>query len=63
MTDFWQRLCAAGDIYKRHYTGRYCVDCEQYFTGDVGECPVHARALEHYAEDSYFFGSPATGTG
>ena len=55
VTDFWQRLCAAGDIYKRHYTGRYCVDCEQYFTGDVGECPVHARALEHYAEDSYFF--------
>ncbi|MBJ36983.1 MAG: hypothetical protein CMD83_00755 [Gammaproteobacteria bacterium] len=55
MTDFWQRLCAAGDIYKGHYTGRYCVDCEQYLTGDVGECPVHARALEHYAEDSYFF--------
>ena len=53
--DFWNRLCATGDVYRGYYQGLYCVDCEQYFTGDATECPVHRRPLEQYAEDSYFF--------
>lgn len=53
--DFWSRLVRAGDLYKGHYTGLYCVDCEQYQTGDVAECAVHRRALETHSEDSWFF--------
>ena len=37
--DIWQKIRANGDIYKGHYEGLYCVDCEQYFTaGD--QCPA-----------------------
>ena len=52
--EFWQRLQESGDIYKGHYEGLYCIECEQYFTeGD--HCPVHRKPLEHYCEESYFF--------
>ena len=52
--DLWQRLAASGDIYKGHYEGLYCVECEQYFTaGD--RCPVHRKPLETFSEESYFF--------
>jgi methionyl-tRNA synthetase len=52
--DLWQRLVRSGDIYKGHYEGLYCVECEQYFTS--GEtCPVHRRPLELFSEASYFF--------
>jgi methionyl-tRNA synthetase len=52
--ELWQRLANNGDIYKSHYEGLYCVDCEQYFTaGD--ECPVHRKPLENFSEQSYFF--------
>ncbi|MCZ6502035.1 MAG: methionine--tRNA ligase [Gammaproteobacteria bacterium] len=52
--DIWQRIRANGDIYKGHYEGLYCVDCEQYFTvGD--QCPVHRTPLENFSEESYFF--------
>jgi methionyl-tRNA synthetase len=54
VVDFWQRLQKNGDIYKGHYNGLYCVECEQYFTeGD--HCPVHHKPLDHYSEASYFF--------
>jgi methionyl-tRNA synthetase len=52
--DLWQRIADKGDIYKSHYEGLYCVDCEQYFT--AGEaCPVHRKPLENFSEQSYFF--------
>jgi len=52
--DLWQRIADNGDIYKSHYEGLYCVDCEQYFTaGD--DCPVHRKPLENFSEQSYFF--------
>jgi len=52
--DIWQKIRANGDIYKGHYEGLYCVDCEQYFTtGD--QCPVHRKPLENFSEESYFF--------
>lgn len=54
VVEFWKRLQEKGDIYKGHYEGLYCVECEQYFTeGD--QCPVHRKPLEHYSEESYFF--------
>lgn len=54
VTSFWQRLAAAGDLYKGQYQGSYCVDCEQYYT-DLDACPVHERALEIFTEPSWFF--------
>ncbi len=54
VVNLWRRLKEKGDIYKSHYEGLYCVDCEQYFTtGD--ECPVHRKPLENFSEESYFF--------
>ena len=52
--DLWQRMAANGDIYKGHYEGLYCVECEQYFTSGEN-CPVHRVHLQKFAEESYFF--------
>lgn len=51
---FWLRLAARGDIYAGEYAGRYCIECEQYFT-ESEVCPVHGRPLESFREPSYFF--------
>ena len=52
--DLWQRMSANGDIYKGHYEGLYCGECEQYFTsGEI--CPTHRVPLQKFAEESYFF--------
>lgn len=58
--EMWRRCEAAGDIYKKKYTGLYCVGCESYkadkeVTPD-GHCLVHTNlALEEIAEENYFF--------
>jgi methionyl-tRNA synthetase len=51
---FWERLEDSGDIYLGSYEGRYCIDCEQYFT-DEDICPVHRKPLDEFSEPSYFF--------
>ena len=56
----WRRCAAAGDIYKKKYTGLYCVGCESYKTEKEvtpdGHCLVHTNlALEEIAEENYFF--------
>lgn len=58
--EMWRRCDAAGDIYKKSYTGRYCVGCEAYKTEkeatDNGHCSVHPHlALEEITEENYFF--------
>lgn len=50
-------LCSK-DIYKKTYSGLYCVGCETFyedgeFTDNI--CPNHNRALELVAEENYFF--------
>ncbi len=54
----WQ-MCAH-DIYKKSYTGLYCVGCEAFYTKDElnenGECPEHpSKILETVSEENYFF--------
>jgi methionyl-tRNA synthetase len=47
-----------GDIYKGLYQGRYCVECEAYYTsGDLkdGCCPLHLKPAELLREDCYYF--------
>jgi len=51
-------LYKKGEIYKGHYEGLYCVDCETYYTekdSEKGCCPIHKNKLEKIKEESYFF--------
>lgn len=53
----WQR-CRPDDIYKKRYSGLYCVGCEDFYTEkDVpeGVCPEHLTPLERVEEENYFF--------
>jgi methionyl-tRNA synthetase len=56
----WQLCWENGDIYKKAYTGLYCVGCEQFYTEDEldekGECFEHpGRKLDRVSEENYFF--------
>ena len=56
-TKLWQS-CRPEDIYKKSYSGLYCVGCEQYYTEDEledGLCPDHNVKPEMVAEENYFF--------
>ncbi|MDD2757849.1 MAG: methionine--tRNA ligase [Patescibacteria group bacterium] len=55
---FWQEAEASGDIYKKKYSGLYCVGCEAYKTEkDLvdGKCPDHQKEPEILEEENYFF--------
>ncbi|HKC14483.1 MAG TPA: methionine--tRNA ligase [Patescibacteria group bacterium] len=48
------------DIYKKGYTGKYCVGCELFYEDDElnenGECFEHpGKKLEEVSEENYFF--------
>lgn len=46
------------DIYKKSYTGLYCVGCETFYEdGEFPDniCPNHNRKLEVVVEENYFF--------
>ncbi len=54
----WRRCAAAGDIYKKQYSGLYCVGCESFkVEADLvdGLCPDHQKAPEPVTEENYFF--------
>lgn len=54
---FWSHT-QPEDIYKKHYTGRYCVGCEDFYTAKEvpdGICPEHQTPLEIIEEENYFF--------
>lgn len=57
--EMWKRCDAAGDIYKKAYTGMYCVGCEAYKTEkDIvdGHCELHPNLeLQEITEENYFF--------
>ncbi|GAA1842682.1 methionine--tRNA ligase [Actinomadura bangladeshensis] len=54
----WRACAAAGDLYRRHYEGLYCVGCEQFY-GEAelpaGLCPEHGTAPHHVSEENWFF--------
>ncbi len=55
---FWNKCNENGDIYKKEYTGLYCVGCERYLTEKElvdGKCPDHHVAPEKKTEKNYFF--------
>ncbi|MCB9359451.1 methionine--tRNA ligase [Candidatus Woesearchaeota archaeon] len=55
----WKKLIEAGDLYKKKYTGLYCVGCESFKTEKElvdGKCPDHpTRVIEEVEEENYFF--------
>lgn len=56
----WNLCQKNGDIYKKTYTGLYCVGCETFYTPDEldikGECTEHpGKKLEKVSEENYFF--------
>ncbi|MCM8813719.1 MAG: methionine--tRNA ligase [Candidatus Omnitrophica bacterium] len=54
----FSRALAKGDIYRGHYEGFYCVDCETFFLErDLaqGACPVHGSKADWVREEGYFF--------
>lgn len=54
----WQLCKAAGAIYKKPYTGLYCVGCEAFYTEDEledGLCPEHKTKPEKVSEENWFF--------
>jgi methionyl-tRNA synthetase len=56
--EIWKRCVEKGDIYKKKYSGLYCVGCESFKTeGDLvdGKCPEHVKEPEHVEEENYFF--------
>lgn len=57
--EMWKRCDEAGDIYKKSYTGLYCVSCEAFYTADEikdGSCMYHpGKPLETVQEENYFF--------
>ena len=59
--ELWRRCDAAGDIYKKSYTGVYCVGCEAYKTENELDrerqmhAPPHPRAGSSSTEENYFF--------
>ncbi len=57
--EMWKRCEASGDIYKKSYTGLYCVGCESYKTEkelQEGKCVLHPNLIpEEITEENYFF--------
>lgn len=54
----FKKIYEKGDIYLDKYTGKYCPDCETFYTEkDLinGRCPIHGKECEIVSEESYFF--------
>ncbi|MFP6582348.1 MAG: methionine--tRNA ligase [Candidatus Hydrogenedentota bacterium] len=55
--ELWSR-CKPDDIYKKHYSGLYCVGCEDFYNEKDfpdKKCPDHNTELELVEEENYFF--------
>jgi len=57
--EIWKRCEAAGDIYKKSYTGLYCVGCELFYKAEELDenncCLIHKKPAEEVEEENYFF--------
>ncbi len=56
--EIWNRLLAAGDLYKKTYQGLYCIGHEAFVTKkDLldGKCELHKQKPEKIEEENWFF--------
>lgn len=54
----WRATQDAGDLYRKHYEGLYCVGCEQFYAESElvdGLCPEHLTAPQLVSEENWFF--------
>jgi methionyl-tRNA synthetase len=55
----WNRFLERGDIYKKSYTGQYCLGCESFKSDKElidGKCQDHPTTkLQNIEEENYFF--------
>lgn len=54
----FKKIFDKGDIYKKKYSGLYCLGCEAFLTErDLveGKCPEHNKAPKIVEEENYFF--------
>ena len=54
----FRKLYDKGDIYKGHYEGLYCHECESFYTQSQlvdGKCPVCGGEVVPMQEEAYFF--------
>lgn len=54
----WRECAAAGDLYRKHYEGLYCVGCEQFYPPEElhgGRCPDHGTEPQPVEEVNWFF--------
>ena len=54
----FKKLYDKGDIYKGHYEGMYCKECESFYTTSQlvdGKCPLDDCEVEPAQEEAYFF--------
>lgn len=54
----FKKLYDQGDIYKSSYEGKYCTECEAFYTETQlkeGKCPVCGGTVHDEKEEAYFF--------
>ncbi len=55
----FKKLYDKGDIYKGHYEGMYCQECEAFYTKsqltEDGKCPICGSEVKTMQEEAYFF--------
>ena len=55
----FKKLYDKGDIYKGHYEGMYCQECEAFYTKsqltEEGKCPICGSEVKPMQEEAYFF--------
>lgn len=56
---YWTKLVETGDLYKKDYTGRYCIGCEEFKTETQlvnDRCELHQTTeLQTISEENWFF--------
>jgi methionyl-tRNA synthetase len=57
--EIWRRCEQKGDIYKKKYSGLYCVGCELFYKEDELDenkcCKIHGKPVQEVEEENYFF--------
>lgn len=56
--ELWKKIEEKGLIFHGHYSGKYCLSCEAFYTetqAPDGNCPEHHKPLDTKEEEGFFF--------